>query len=377
MGKIGSFLIILFFAFSANAAVKVTATVDRNIVGLGDSLQYTITVESDSGVSVGAPRLPVIEGFEFVGRSQNSQFMSTFDMSKGKLVSNRQENYVFEFQANKEGKFVLGATEVVVDGKPFQTNKIEITVGPKSSNVAQQGGGSADEDESDSGEDNDPFSQLLRQHGFRGFKTAPPQNLNQAFFIQLEVDKTEAFVNEQVTASWYIYTRYNITDIDTLKYPALQKFWKEDVEVATRLNFTQEIVNGIPYRKALLARYALFPLKPGDAVVDEYKAKCMVLTDSIFGSFGFNRPRSYTRSSQTAKINVKALPKEGMPSDFSGAVGAFDVSASISSPVVKVNEPFTYKIRWQGRGNAKRIELPPLQIPTSLEEYDTKVESRY
>ena len=50
-----------------------------------------------------------------------------------------------------------------------------------------------------------------------------------AFFIQAEVDKSEAYVGEQVTASWYLYTRGMIRDLDTLKYPALKGFWKEDI----------------------------------------------------------------------------------------------------------------------------------------------------
>src|SRR5690606_38159553 len=105
-------------------------------------------------------------------------------------------------------------------------------------------------------DDDDLFTQLLRRRGLlpnpRGGAKSLPQNDREAFFITVEVDKTKAYVGEQITANWYIYTRNNIQDFDPLKYPQLKGFWKEDLHMTNRLNFSQEIVNGIPYQKPLL-----------------------------------------------------------------------------------------------------------------------------
>ena len=103
------------------------------------------------------------------------------------------------------------------------------------------------------------------------------------FFIDVEVDKNQVYEGEQVTATYYIYSRGRVTEIDTLKYPTLAGFWKEDIELATRLNFRPTIINGIRYNRALLASYALFPIKAGKAVIDPYKAKCKVVNAPSFG----------------------------------------------------------------------------------------------
>ena len=77
------------------------------------------------------------------------------------------------------------------------------------------------------------------------------------------------------------------------------------------------------------------------------------------------------------KINVKPLPLEGRPADFSGAVGDFQVTAAVEDHNVVSNQPFNYKVRFEGRGNAKLIELPPFTPPDGLEQYDLQKEAKF
>jgi len=42
-----------------------------------------------------------------------------------------------------------------------------------------------------------------------------------------------------------------------------------------------------------------------------------------------------------------------------------------------VNEPFSLKVRFEGAGNAKVIDLPAMALPNQLEQYDTKSESKF
>ena len=44
---------------------------------------------------------------------------------------------------------------------------------------------------------------------------------------------------------------------------------------------------------------------------------------------------------------------------------------------VITHQPFTLRVRFEGRGNAKFIELPKLPIGSDLEIYDIKNESRF
>jgi hypothetical protein len=93
------------------------------------------------------------------------------------------------------------------------------------------------------------------------------------------------------------------------------------------------------------------------------------------------------------KVDVKPLPIEGKPKDFNGAVGQFEMQAFIEGAKpgqeenslnaknmeksFPANQPFTLKVRFDGAGNAKTLDMPTLQLPPGLELYDTKSESKF
>ncbi len=372
-GKWFLLLMTLVISSLSQAEIKVFATVDRNTMSMGDTFTYKITVSAERSVPAGAPLLPELKDFDLINSWQGTESRSSF--ANGQLEVQQSKIYNYMLAPNKAGTLQLGGASIQVDGKHFTTKPIRIK-------VAKDGGGSRRQAPRHPNEPQDPFqamedafSQLLQRHrgGSNGIQTQPI-NPNEAFFIQVDVDKTKVYEGGQLTASWYLYTRGQIRDIDTLKYPSLSGFWKEEIELATRLNFTQEVVNGIVYKKALLASFALFPIKPGKAKVDSYKAKCTVITPS---NFGFGRPYQSTKVSQPVTIEVMPLPAEGRPADFTGAVGSYEVTTSVDPKTAKVNEPITMKVKFEGRGNAKLIDLPALNLPAALEEYDTKVDSKY
>lgn len=398
--KIGkaALVVALLIASVAHAETNVTATVDRNALGPDDTLTLTVSVSSEDDVAVSQPNLPPIKDFEIMNEWQSSETRSTLSTTSSgpSFQTIRATKHNFLLAPLREGTLSIPAVEVVVEGKTFNTKPITIRVGknlavPPSARNGGRGSpggniqlppGFMDEEE------DDLFSQLLRrglppqmrpgQGGGGGASRTLPINPNEAFFIQVESDKTEAYVGEQITVSWYLYTRGAIRDLDTLKYPSLRGFWKEDIEIATHLNFVDEVVNGLPYKKALLASFALFPIKEGTSTIDSYTAKCTVIPmiDAL-GGLSLGKPYAYTKSSLPIKVTVKPLPTEGRPQDFSGAVGDFQVTARAEDANIVSNQPFTLKIRFEGRGNAKLIEMPPFQPPEGLELYDTQKDSKF
>lgn len=365
------------------ANVNVEATIDRanNVVGVGEEFTYTISVTSSEPQTLGSPRLPGLEEFQILG--QNDQVQTQSFMSGG--VFQIKQTYLFNFRlaASKKGKITIGEAEMVIDGKPYRTKPITLTVDDSRKAAPPPSRQAQDPFANDpflGGDVDDIFNQMLQRRGvpnLGGGTRTQPTNPDEAFFIQVEVDKTDVFEGEQVTASYYLMTPYQVRDIDTLKYPSLKGFWKEDIEIATRLNFQREVVNGVPYNKALLASYALFPIKAGEVVVDSYRAKCTIMTQ--MNMLGMGTPYQFTKASLPVKVKAKALPKDTQPKDFSGAVGQFTVTSKLdgAGSRVPVNQPFTLKIRVEGRGNAKVIDLPPLELPPDLELYDQKSESKF
>ncbi len=377
-----SFLFSVFLTGSAWSQVSVQAVVDRNEMGMGDTLTLSVSVQSNDSIDAQEPRVPNLAGFELVNSWNSSSTSSKLVQGpRGmQFESVRRQDFNYMLTPKRDGQLTIPGFEVVVDGKTYTTKPISIRVLAHGSGAAQMPRGLPQMDELDEAEE--MFNQLLQRRG-GGAMPKPsvkniPVNPNEAFFIMADVDKTEVFEGEQILVNWYIYTRGNILSLDRLKFPDLKGFWKEIIEEVPSLNFTQEVLNGIPYRKALLASHALFPIKPGTSIIDEYKIKAQVqVPTGAFGSFGFGKPYSFQRASERIQVKVKPLPIEGKPSDFSGAVGQFDVRATIEGNQFPANQPFSLKVRFEGSGNAKLIELPSLGLPSIVEIYDTKADSKF
>lgn len=93
--------------------------------------------------------------------------------------------------------------------------------------------------------------------------------------------------------------------------------------------------------------------------------------------FGWGQAREYTKTSRRAEIKVLPLPQEGRTKNFSGAVGNYQISVKTEGTTFPAHQPFSVKVRFEGVGNAKLIDLPSIVWPDGLEVYDTKSESKF
>jgi len=378
--KILFFMITLWTALSF-ADVQVSATVDRNEMGMGDTVTLSVSIKSDEPIQTDEPRVPHLNGFQLVHNYNDGGESMQLRSGPGGMQFEKtyRQNFNYVLTPDRPGTVTIPGFELTVDGKTYTTQPIKMQIAKEGSGAAQPPPGMPNIDQLMDDEE-DAFNTLLKNRGQEPGPTARnlKVNPNEAFFIHAEVDKTEVYEGEQIVVNWYIYTRGNLMALDRLKFPDLKGFWKEIIEEVPALNFTQEVINGVPYRRALLASHALFPIKPGNSVIDEYKIKAQVqIPTNPFSAFGFGRPYTFSKSSERVKITVKPLPVEGKPDSFSGAVGQFEARTKIEGNSFPVNQPFTLKVRFEGNGNAKLIELPPLNLPKGIEIYDTKSDAKY
>ncbi len=402
------FCLVIMLAGHASAETQVSAEVDRSQIGIGDAFNLVVTVSSDEDFEEKLPVIPKVNGLEelnaTVGGRQSSSSMSIVN-GKTQFKSQTSQQYVYVYSPQKEGTFIVPVIDVIVAGKTYKTQPVKIEVGEQFRNSRAQKppkgrpsfppGFGDDEDTNPFGgtqnEAEDLFDQLLKQQqrlfgnggslpqlGGQGGQVPSKKlniNTNDVFFVYLDVDKTEVYEGEQVTANWYIYTRANIQSLDRVKFPDLKGFWKEIIEEVPSLQFTDEIVNGVRYRKALLASHALFPIKSGIAVIDEFKIKAKISTSQ--NNFSRTTPYDITKVSKRTEIKVLPLPIEGKTVSFSGAVGQYRVSAKTEGFSFSAHQPFSVKIRFEGLGNAKLIDLPQIKWPTGLEIFDSKSEAKF
>jgi hypothetical protein len=151
------------------------------------------------------------------------------------------------------------------------------------------------------------------------------------------------------------------------------------------VTLTSESVNGKQYQVGLLKKVALFPTQAGTLEINPLEIVCQVQvqnrkrSNDFFDQF-FNDPffnnmstSNVTIKSSPLKITVLPLPKTNIPASFKGAVGKFNLNATLSSNRVKTNEPLSLKATVSGTGNIKILEAPNVEIPNEFEKYDPKV----
>jgi tetratricopeptide (TPR) repeat protein len=70
-------------------------------------------------------------------------------------------------------------------------------------------------------------------------------------------------------------------------------------------------------------------------------------------------------------ITVDPLPAR--PTNFSGGVGTFTLSAQLDKAEVKANDPVTFRVVVSGTGNLKLIKQPVVNLPKDFDQYDAKI----
>ncbi|WP_409477795.1 BatD family protein [Pseudobdellovibrio sp. HCB154] len=420
MQKIGKLFLVLFFQIlvvSAFAADSLKVEVQPESVGLGDTVQIYLTVQSSDDFEMADPKVPQIDGLKLLQAQNAGQSSSTrmnFVNGKTDFQKTVSQQFVFVYEATKAGIVMIPSFTVEVNGKQMMSAPQKMSVSREGQQQQQQqqrpnvAGRPNFQEDDPFAEEDDMFAQLMkqrqkmldevqRQMGGQGFggggrggnpnfnpgfaqpnqipsRTIEGLNTNEAFFILLDVDKKQVYEGEQITATWHIYTRGNLESLDRAKFPDLKGFWKEIIEEVPSLQFTEEQVNGVMYRKALLAAHALFPIKPGKVTIDEFKIKGKVRLPT---QFGWGSAQEYTKSSKRLEVSVLPLPQEGKPLTFSGAVGQFQIQTQVDGTSFPAGQPISLRVRLEGQGNAKVIELPAIQWPENLEVYDTKSESKF
>lgn len=371
MEKIGSafaFLALsLFLQATAARAQEVNASVDSARVEVGDSFTYTVSVSSSEMVRMGEPSLPPLEDMNVVGTSAGSETRSQIVTTpQGPRMSVQQiQRFNFNIVPQTLGKKTISGTKISVNGQTLSAPPVTVEVVPRGTLPSRPKPNASQGFTDPFDSFDEAFNQLLRRNQNR-VRQLPMRG--EDFFIGVQTDKDAVYVGEKLVVTYYLYTNGQVTDIDTLNYPVLDGFWKEDIEVATHLNFEPVDVNGDVYNRALLASYALYPLHDGILAMDSYQAKV--------GLLGRSGKVTNTRQSDPKKVFVQALPNP-KPTGFLGVTGQFQVQAEVKDRNILQGQPFQFRLRFDGDGNAKAIKAPELDLPQGLKIYSVTDEAQF
>ncbi|MBN2543721.1 protein BatD [bacterium] len=332
--------------------INITASVNRNKIGIDDELALSVKVESSNLKGVNKPELPELEDFAILSSSTSQSHSFSFGMG-GKSVSSSVKTYEYTLAPQKEGTLVIGAIELKHGGKTYTTSPINVEVVKGS---VTGGGGRTASPRQSSGDVN-----------------LDPQDVKENIFLSTYPDKRKAYVGEQITLDQTLFTRLAVLELHPSKSPSFEGFWTEDIFSAKRLDYTRKVINGKAYNAALLQKVALFPLAPGKKTIEPMELKAGIQVDSrdFFGFFG--RKEIIDLTGKPVTIDVMPLPTQGKPASFNGAVGNFTIRAYKDKDQIAANEALTIKIEIAGTGNTYAIGEPEINLPADFEKYETQV----
>lgn len=326
---INSFLLFALTSITTLAQqISFKSEADRNQVSLGEAFSVGFFIESNTdSYSIDRPmKYPDHKGLQVVGeqRSQNISYVN----GKGVI----EDGIILSFVAEKEGKYQIGAAKIVINGKTYASKPINVTV--KEAGMAHSN---------------------FRRSGVN----------QQPVFLESKVSKTNPYVNEQVGLSVKLYAKdlsylnrkqnFRQGNLDGLS-PKIVKSSPENIK--------QEIVAGKQYFSEEIARYYVFPQKPGKIEIDPFSVD--VILPSTYGI----EPVEVRSNSVT--ITAKALPEEGKPKNFNGAVGQFKLNTSVDKKELSTNESVNYDVEVVGSGNFNSINLPEVKTPKEIEKFSPK-----
>ena len=193
-------------------------------------------------------------------------------------------------------------------------------------------------------------------------------------FIEVTPDKRKLYLGEQLTVTYRLYTKLNLS-IEDIEYPKSVGFWNEDLRGNQSPRFKDTQLNGVSYKVATLYKSAMFPTQTGEMIIAPMTAICNVEKASRNRPRGFADPffNSMFRESQrqfiqSDSISIEVLPyPEKPPPDFTGAVGDFKINAWVDSNSAKVNEAVTFNIKIAGSGNIFNFNINPINFPQNME----------
>ena len=350
MKKIFLFFILISTVIGAWSDDKITFTANApEVVVSGDQFRLSYTVNTKK---VRDFRAPNIKDFEvLMGPSRSVQYQNINGVETNTIT------FTYILMAGKEGTFNIPGATIVADGNNYTSNSVTVKVLPPDQSAG-------------TGNSNSSNNQ------------AGTKITNNDLFITATASKTTVYEQEAILLTYKIYTQVNLTGLHG-DMPDLKGFHTQEVDLPSQKQWTLEHYNGRNYNTTVYSQYVLFPQQSGKleipSITFEGTISQMVASadplDAFFNGGSYVNVKKYIVTPKLS-INVKELPA-GKPANFSGGVGEFTVSSSISTQELKTNDAVTLKLVISGTGNMKLINTPEVGFPQDFEIYDPKVDNKF
>lgn len=339
-------LILLLFVQGLYAQVEFKAVPSKTSLGINERLRVEFTMNGD-GDNFNPPSF---NGFKVAGPSQ----MISNSWINGKRSFSKSYTYVLTPMA--KGTFTIGQASIEIEGKIYKTIPFKVTIG----NAVQNA---------------EPAYPYRPYNPYQNTPDeGPVAKAGDGIHLVAEVSKNNPYVNEPVTVVYKLYVSDNasVRNFKENDSPKYNDFWSQSIDIK-QLKIERGKYNGQDYRFVVLKKAILYPQKSGRLTIEPLTLEIAMEVPTGRRDF-FGRPEMREESKVVSAgkkfVNAKALPENGKPANFTGAVGRFDFKVTPSKTTLSNGESLQLDVVVSGKGNLKLFTLSKPVVPAALEMYD-------
>ncbi len=334
--KIGIFILFVFLSQSILAQeLSFKTVVSKNRLGSNERLRITFSINKQGADNFTPPNF---KNFKLLAGPMQS---TNFSYVNGK--KSFEQSYTYTIQPNRKGVFTIPSASIEYEGKTIKTNTVKITV---------TGAVEIPKDPND-----------------------PSYVASQNVHLIAEISNANPYVGESISIVYKLYVDVNnvsVRNTRELEAPSFNGFWNQNINV-NQWEPKMSDFRGKPHRYVIVKKAVLIPQKSGKLTIDPMSIEAAVgvpigRTD-LFGN-RMSKTTNLTVTTGRRTVNVKSLPLENKPTNFSGAVGDLSFKVTASKTELKENESAQIKVEVAGKGNLKLIDLPGIETPNGLEKYE-------
>lgn len=294
--------------------IEARAEIQRTRAYVGDRVIYQITVSGSDAPQ--APRVEAPPGIT-INALGGRPSQHTFGLTINGRVVEQSSSFIFQYEVvpQTEGTHTIGPATVAVDGREYTTNRVQLTA-------------------------------------------INPQDASAGYPLTVEIENDSLWVGQAVRArvTWLFGDNADAISFDASALPpsftvlenrtppsgatSREMRWIEVMGQNLIAAFDRTQLDATPVRR-LTFELLLQPTAPGTFDLGPLS----IVFDRSIPARG--RIRSIAQSN-TQRVTVRALPAEGRPGSFGGAIGVYTLSARSSSPSANVGDPIELVLQIEG-----------------------------
>jgi hypothetical protein len=334
-------LVIVLAARAVADDPLVYATIQPTQITLGESARFTITNLGD----VAAPiTMPVVSGlqFEIIGRTRQIEIINGTTLPSTSIV----------VRVTPQMAGIFSIPGVTPKSQPLV---LQVNALPGSAGAPRLSGSQAPRPPPILSGASIPKGVHLTEDG--------------SAYVKLSAPRREVYVGESIPVEIELGMRSGfVTSLN-----GLPKLTGDDFTLnyfSHQPERSEKMIDGQAF-VLLTWRSVLSVVKPGSFPLSaEVPLTVKIRTrprresalDDQFGDpfwqnfFGASVPKDINVQSPAQELKVLALPAEGRPADFHGAIGSFAIESDVSPAKADVGDPLTLTMRVVGSGNFDRVD---------------------